>query len=104
MVEAVALIKSKCHSFSSFRVNNMTTICRVIFRNGDFESITGRSVADVERKLSTRQSAHVIGWNSGNGGDTKYQRMSTAIDRRKLLASLNHSLCGIDGAWWANMR
>jgi hypothetical protein len=71
------------------------TICRVIYRSGEFEQLTGRSVADVERKLSTRQPAHVRGWNSGGGGDTKYKRMGTASDRRKLLASLNHSLCGI---------
>lgn len=95
MAVAVALIKSKCHSYTSFRVNTMTTIARVIYRNGDFESVMGRSVADVERKLSTRQSAHVIGWNSGDGGDTKYRRMSTASERQKLLASLNHSLCSI---------
>tara|TARA_R110002110_G_scaffold81683_1_gene212474 strand:+ start:473 stop:700 length:228 start_codon:yes stop_codon:yes gene_type:complete len=72
-----------------------TTIARVIYRTGAFETVTGRSTADVERKLSTRQAAHVIGWNSGGGGDTKYRRMSTASERRKLLASLNHSLCGI---------
>jgi hypothetical protein len=69
------------------------TIARVIYRNGEFEAITGRSVGDVERKLSTRQPAHVIGWNSGDGGDTKYQRMGTVSERRKLLASLNHSAC-----------
>jgi hypothetical protein len=72
------------------------TIARVIYRSGEYEAITGRSVGDVERKLSTRQPAHVIGWNSGGGGDTKYHRMNTASERRKLLASLNHSACQLD--------
>ena len=71
------------------------TIARVLYRSGEFEQVTGRSVGDVERKLSTRQPAHVIGWNDGAGGDTYYHRMSTQASRKTLLRSFNHSLCGL---------
>ena len=71
------------------------TAAIVLYRSGEIERLTGRSVSAIERKLTTRMNVHVIGWNDGGGGDTYYHALQSKPGTRKLLASLNHSECAL---------
>ena len=68
---------------------------RILYRSGSFEELSAKNESTLERKINSREPAHVRGFSLGGGGDRNYHAMRTKAGRVALLKTLNHSACNL---------